>query len=86
MIGVWFNMAATNANGAQQYWYNGVPIEGLKTANDTGVQKFWYNGVPATDIYPPSTTIKKFMSVDYASIKKISGVAIASVKKLEGIT
>ena len=47
-------MAAVNPQGAQKYWFNGLPFEGVAktTPVDEGTQKYWFNGLPGASLYP----------------------------------
>ncbi len=38
-----------------KYWFNGLPFQGVKTANDNGEIKFWFNGLPGQYIFPAVT-------------------------------
>jgi len=39
--------------GDEEYWFNGVPIDGFGTLN-TGDEEYWFNGFPVDFITPPS--------------------------------
>jgi hypothetical protein len=46
-------MPAQNPQGAQKYWFNGLPFVGVKnSAAATGAQKIWFNGLPAEALFP----------------------------------
>lgn len=48
-------MAAADPAGAQQYWFNGQPFDGLRPATsppDTGTNSFWSEGQPADWLFP----------------------------------
>lgn len=83
-------MAASNPNGAMQFWDGGFPFVGVQKATplDTGGMQFWNNGFPYNDVFPTATgssLIKTFDGVATASVKTVGGVAIASVKTVNGV-
>jgi len=44
---------ASDPQGQQQFWFNGLPFEGvLLGSNDAGTQKFWFNGLPEESLIP----------------------------------
>ncbi len=47
-------MAATNPKGNENYWFNGLPFEGVQKGTiDEGIEDFWFNGLPGESLYPP---------------------------------
>lgn len=53
-------MSASDPQGGQKFWFNGVPFPGIKTGNDTGTVKFWFNGVPAGYVFPATGGVSIF--------------------------
>lgn len=81
-------MAAVNPAGGQAYWFNGLPIGGIKRAGaDTGTLQFWFSGLPVQFLYPASAggNIKAFNGLVVASVKTINGLALSSVKTFNGV-
>lgn len=44
-------MAATNPNGNEKYWFDGLPFEGL-LLQDEGTEKYWQDGLPGDALFP----------------------------------
>lgn len=58
-------MSAQNPSGGQKFWFNGLPVPGLKSeANDTGTLKFWFNGLPVPTLFPPTLTLTPALVAD----------------------
>ena len=84
-------MASSNPQGQMAFWDNGFPFDGVQLGtNDAGTMQFWDNGFP--NVYqfpsggpPPSTSIKTFNGLAYASTKTKNGLAVASIKTANGL-
>lgn len=84
-------MAASNPQGQMQFWDNGFPFGGIQLGtNDTGEMQFWDNGFPSgyqfPTVAPPSSDIKTFNGLAYASTKTKNGLAVASIKTVNGLS
>jgi hypothetical protein len=88
-------MAATNPNGDQKYWHNGLPFEGVakSTPEDEGTQKYWFNGLPGESLYPvsgwtqTSFTIQGKSRITVSTSKTIAGksrVTATGTKTISG--
>ena len=74
-------MAASNDQGNMKFWFNGMPILGLKrvSTNDNGNMQYWVDGCPFMTLFPASAP-------SGGLIKTVNGLAVASVKQWNGLT